>query len=699
VGNEAFSQVAAPLRLIRDTRLRANLAGPHLVFANGDILPGRVVEVASADPQSGLEKRMVVNVSPPVTGCDTRSTEVEVRIDHVARIVPDHAAKRAFRPGTLWLNDGRVVEFKAIRWSAGGVKALTDESIVKATYAELAEYHAPAVDRVAAILEDCSAPSPDPESPIVRVRVSNGAVITGREALFIEAGWNHVAVRASWAFSGVCFSPDVVVSRGYRSAMEVPLSLLPAELLEERSFTGFLWPWRLNAGVRGGELRSGSVAGTHGIGTHALNALAFDLPPGAKAFAAWVGLDRAVGGGGCVQCSIFGDNRDGPPLWQSGHLRGSDPPAKVGLTDIREFKRLVLVTDFAHEGRPEGADPFDIRDEVVWIEPTVKLAEIPSPEATDEPTVLSQLAEWDRPAGFFEDHTVVPVWRWGAPRCTDAVFSKVSDTVRLKRRVTVSLTNSWLQISVARGRRGGDGHKSGHTVTVFADGKRQTSINTDYPCTTTNLLAGHVRTRQWGLGEFVGKEVDLEAVIEPEQRDPTRELPGLVLVDFYLGPVVDGLPDDGTDAINPDVPLATLKPRRATIPLSDARLQPGKLTNGHSLRICKYAFKDGYGVPAGSELVYGLDPAWRRFVAVLGMNREIAVPPEEGREMSYEVGPFRILLDGDPHWQSAGPETFGLWDRALQIDVEIPPGHKSIALQVSTGHCYAVWANCGFMKD
>ena len=33
---------------------------------------------------------------------------------------------------------------------------------------------------------------------------------------------------------------------------------------------------------------------------------------------------------------------------------------------------MVLVADFGHEGRPQGADPFDVRDEIDWIDSIVK---------------------------------------------------------------------------------------------------------------------------------------------------------------------------------------------------------------------------------------------------------------------------------------------------------------------------------------
>jgi len=700
IGKTPLPRGTPPLRCIRDTRLQARLSGPYLLFANGDILPGRVLRVDPADPRTGLEKRMVVSLTPPLTACDISSTEVEVRMDYVARIVSDHAGERDLRRGTLWLNDGRIVRFRAIRWSADGLKALTDKDVVKASYADLQEYHAREVDSIAAVLADSRTPCPVADSPLVRVRISNGAALTAREALFIEAGWSHIAVKPPWAFSGICFGTDAVASRSFRSALEVPLSLLQGALLEEHSFTGFLWRWKHNANVRGGELRSGSVAGALGIGTHAFNALAFDLPPGAKAFTSWVGLDQAVGSGGCVRCSIHGDDRDSAPLWQSGYLRGADRPVKVHLPDIRKFKRLILVTGFGHEGRPEGADPLDIRDEVNWIEPTVALERVPADDTPPaEPAVLAQLREWDVSAGAFRNPTTVPVWRWGSRRCTEGIYWELPEPVRLKRQVAVSFTNSWLEISVGRGRKGGSGHKSGHNVTVLVDGKPHGPINTSRACTTTNLLSGHLRVRQYGLGALVGRKVDLEVVIEPAGQDPARELPGFILEGLYLGPVADGLAGDGAGMLKPTVPITSLKPEKVTMPVPDAKLQPGKLTNGHPLRICTYAFKDGYGVPAGSEITYTLDPAWKRFVAVIGMNREIAIPPAEGAEVSYEVGPFHVLLDGEPHWQSTGPAMFGPWSRGRQVDIEIPPGHKSLTLQVPAGNCFAVWAGAGFMKE
>jgi hypothetical protein len=34
---------------------------------------------------------------------------------------------------------------------------------------------------------------------------------------------------------------------------------------------------------------------------------------------------------------------------------------------------LILVADAAHQGRPAGTDPLNIRDVVDWIEPVIEL--------------------------------------------------------------------------------------------------------------------------------------------------------------------------------------------------------------------------------------------------------------------------------------------------------------------------------------
>jgi len=67
--------------------------------------------------------------------------------------------------------------------------------------------------------------------------------------------------------------------------------------------------------------------------------------------------------------SVYRDRRRGKPAWASGFLIGGQPAARFEVGGLDGAKAVELLTDFGHEGRPEGADPLDIRDELVWARP------------------------------------------------------------------------------------------------------------------------------------------------------------------------------------------------------------------------------------------------------------------------------------------------------------------------------------------
>ncbi len=124
-------------------------------------------------------------------------------------------------------------------------------------------------------------------------------------------------------------------------------------------------------------MRSDQQASGWGIGVHADNTLWFELPPFVRSFQARIGLDDSVGTGGCVRVRIFANVPEGKPLYESPFLVGSQQVIDTGLIDlpgpVDGRRLLILVTDQAHQGRPQGADPLDIRDEFNWIEPVLGL--------------------------------------------------------------------------------------------------------------------------------------------------------------------------------------------------------------------------------------------------------------------------------------------------------------------------------------
>ena len=56
------------------------------------------------------------------------------------------------------------------------------------------------------------------------------------------------------------------------------------------------------------------------------------------------------------------------------------------------------------------------------------------------------------------------------------------------------------------------------------------------------------------------------------------------------------------------------------------------------------------------------------------------------------------LLSDEPQFVTGSPGQFGRNTPGQQLDVEIPPGHKSITLRVKGTDSEAAWANAGFIK-
>ena len=176
-----------------------------------------------------------------------------------------------------------------------------------------------------------------------------------------------------------------------------------------------------------------------GIAAHAHSEIAFDLPAAARSLELAVGLDRRVGEGGCVRCKIVADDpQHGRTLWDGGVIQGKDGANVAGPIDVTGVKRVVLVTEFAHEERPVGADPLDVRDEVVWLSPLVKLDLVDGGSTNRALAVLPGAADWKLSGDGWRSAQLGS--RWNIPASSwDPVLTLekgVELTLRRKLRVT-----------------------------------------------------------------------------------------------------------------------------------------------------------------------------------------------------------------------------------------------------------------------
>ena len=379
------------VRVMRDYALTVTLTGPRLLMVNGDVLPGRVVEITPADAASNKPGFLRVQLRNTFSGPQHQAPLLSVRLDYVQRLVLAEEMLGDYQPGTVILTDGRKINARGLRWTKDGLRVLTAEQILTLTLKELAEVHAPAADTITAVLRDGVFPDVKPTSLIGRLTTLDGAELTYaqdqmRQTQQIQQPGNRRVhsqiVQPIWALEPLTIPLDNIVVRSWRQPTEVPLSLLPAQTLTQKSYTGYAWQWQRNRAVTGGLLQCRRMSSDLGLGMHSFMQVAFDLPPGAQEFESYVGLAKEVGAGGCVALRIYADQPAGTPLWQSGFLQGSEVPLKVGPVVLpAQAKKLVLEVDYGEVGRPVGADPLDIRDNVNWLLPMVRVdpAALPKP--------------------------------------------------------------------------------------------------------------------------------------------------------------------------------------------------------------------------------------------------------------------------------------------------------------------------------
>ena len=672
--------------MLSDTTLRSRLAGPFIEFANGDILPGRIV-ASPVSESSGIDLPGVkILVSDPLSSVGRRRSIICVRPESIMRVAASARSRESspFSPGLVVLRDRTRITAKAVAWRNDGLRMLLGSSVRTAGWDGIEEFHSPHTNRAAAAIRDISISGPTKPDFLCRMTATNGAVLS-YHCRRIQSMSRRKAclqiVQPSWAMNAICIPLDNIVSESYRRTDEIPLSSLDAKVLAQKSMTGFNWPWRRNRGFRGQQLSSGPIRSDVGVAMHSHSEIAFELPGGSVSFSAWVGVDRAVKEGGCVRCRIHFDDVAGKPVWTSGLMRGGRQPVRVEIPDLKNAKRLVLVAEFAHRGRPANADPLDIRDEVSWLWPMVKVdrgaLKIAPPAPADS---FPQLTGWSISDEMRKRITVRPFYdsrrgRWVNAMIPDADRdrrAKVAPLV-IAKELDVNLSNAWLVAATGRDASGSVGYR----LTVRA-GRTKVYGTEGYDSGTSGYAPGDMDTVAYGLGRYVGRRIRLTVTVSPDRGDH-RRLCGLLWGRLTADPVIADLPKDPKSAAA-DISLGSLEPLE-----TDSDSGAGKPDrSGVKLRFCSMA--GGLVMPPGVRSVtYKLDPRWRRFVGCIG-----PAGPSNGA-----MGPFQVLVDGKVVWIG---KRFTRLSRARYIDIPLPiKGGKRITLRVANEtKNKAVWANAGF---
>jgi hypothetical protein len=371
---------SAPCRWLLDHSLPApQPLTAYVQFAAGDRFPG---DVLGSEPTAGGQSA-VIALRPSFAVWLAAGNGVDDRLHldtrWIDRIVWQAREHRPHKPSTLFLRNGRQVEFRKLHWLESGIEVLTDEGVIRADFLDIAELHLPRPDSWQAYVEQLQRFSSGVEARLLRVETDDGLIVTTPLRALLPGypgeaqkpdSWRHT-VRSAWCIETLILSHQHVRRRIFFDPAEPPLILLePTVLTTDRKSP---IPQQ-NRSVEGTALFNEGRDFGWGWGVLAPSELALDLPPFARGFRSRVGVDQAAGNGGCSRAAVLLEAPGGRrKIWSSDFLIGSDAWADVGRLNWSRADRLILQVDPAHMGRPEGADPFNIRDFTDWLEPTLLL--------------------------------------------------------------------------------------------------------------------------------------------------------------------------------------------------------------------------------------------------------------------------------------------------------------------------------------
>jgi hypothetical protein len=479
LGGKPMFDAANPVRwVVRQSppvQAAAPARRPFVEMAGGDRLPGAVEGHVSGleDWRRTTPAHLLVRPLSPVDvpGKAARA-HVRVASEFVRRIVLVPRIGPPLPPATILTREGREVGFRSLRFSGSGVIILGVDGVQRLRFEDITEIRMAERDpwetyfrTVAWLAPQAGAASGDAAVPrLMRAEADDGLVATVAVEPLIATGdakrprsW-HLRTQPAWSLDPL-WIPHASVRRWIVfAAHEVPLSLIEPEEVDRRSTFGGSWTWERDRNVQGGPLAANGLPFGWGFGTQAYSAMKFSLPEFATAFRAGAALDDVAGAGGCARAAVHLGAATSQPLWKSELLIGtrepvdtgslSLPPAAAGASGLR---KLLLVADAAHEGRPNEADVHDIRDIFDWLDPVVSLAAEGLAAAVRDrvPATIPAWRDWEVGGGPQIRTLVDPLAAPDMPAALRQSLAAGGETV-LRRRFDVSPETTYLVVGLSR---------------------------------------------------------------------------------------------------------------------------------------------------------------------------------------------------------------------------------------------------------
>ncbi len=308
--------------------------GEHVVFANGDRLPGAVGDLDGERLHFRFGKESLTLPLPALsviwlTAPDGAEPE---------RLLRRLVAERRTLDRVL-LRNGDAVEGLLIGLDD---KALRLEVNRKPLTVERA--------KVAAIaLNTELSTALKPKGAFGRLVLRDGTRLSLASAACADG---QTLVGTTLFKAEVRFPLDDVIALAIEGGPAVYVSELKAGKFEHTPYLGAAWPYVLDGSVDRRDLRLGGNTFDRGIGMHTESRLTYDLGGRYRRFEALVGLDDQTGKGGSARVRVLVDGKP-VDLGSDTDLASRHEPLAVRV-DVSKAKELTLIAEFGERGGVRG---------------------------------------------------------------------------------------------------------------------------------------------------------------------------------------------------------------------------------------------------------------------------------------------------------------------------------------------------------
>ena len=460
----------------------------------------------------------------------------------VRKIVWEHVGSNELQPSTVWLRTGASIAYRSLRWSAQGIILLTSEGVKEFSFSDLGEIHFPKINPWNAYYEQLAVLSPHIKSRLMQLSGTDGSRWTTSLERFQARHHGdknrpdhcYQLIQPAWSLDSIWIRYRTIRSWRFFSPHEIPISCLSPVQATHKGVFGGMWECQLDQNIQQGPLQSADKEFGWGFGVQGTSELVFEYPETARAMRTQFGLDRIAETGGCINVEVLLGN--GQSVLKQTNLIGSAFVGTVSWQDLPagkpEQRRIAFRTEMAHEGRPAGADPFDVRDVLNWYEPELRLdpASLESEVSTRRIARLPGLFGWTLSPGDVASVNVANVID-----VTDVRDPQFRLTLRptevfslMSRKVKIGSADRWLSLIASRFAD----NTSPSTVQVRIDGR----VFGEFDVPIRQSMADPEPMLVF-VQAFQGKTVTVEVVVSPTNEKSwvdwrgfsvTPERPGLL---------------------------------------------------------------------------------------------------------------------------------------------------------------------------